>query len=271
MSEKLFNVGIKAIIKRGDEVLIVKNIKGFWEVPGGRMDGNETIEQTLHRGLVEELPNIKEIQILDIVEAVRVHKDIKEDASLVLVFFYATAEFDGDEPTLSPEHTDYKWVTKDEAVDMIYDKYKGAIKTLINMKNEINLRLAGCVITDSNGKILLLHRNTARRQQWEIPGGKLENEEETNEAAIREVKEELGVEVQIIRKLVEKTFDEDGYTLHYTWYLAKIIRGEAGIMEPESFDDMKYFTSAQMQKIHNELSPNTKNFLAMIKPEDIAT
>lgn len=129
MSEKLFNVGIKAIIKRNDKVLIVKNIKGFWEVPGGRMNGNETIEQTLRRELTEELPNIKNVQIQEIVEAVRVHKDINKDVSLVLVFFYTSAEFEGGEPILSPEHTDYKWATRDEAVDMIYDKYKSAIKT----------------------------------------------------------------------------------------------------------------------------------------------
>lgn len=137
------------------------------------------------------------------------------------------------------------------------------------MKNEINLRLAGCIIPDVDGKILLLHRNTAKRQQWEIPGGKLEDSEESSDAAIREVKEELGVEVLIISKLGEKTFKEDGHTLYYTWYLAKITRGEVGIMEPESFDDMRYFSRSQMQKIHIELSPNTQNFLATIKPEDI--
>lgn len=137
------------------------------------------------------------------------------------------------------------------------------------MKNEINLRLAGCIIPDEDGKILLLHRNTAKRQQWEIPGGKLEDGEESSVAAIREVKEELGVEVQIRRKLGEKTFKEDGRTLHYTWYQAKITDGDARVIEPESFDDMKYFSRSQMQKIHDQLSPNTKNFLATIKLEDI--
>ena len=36
------------------------------------------------------------------------------------------------------------------------------------------MRLAGCVITDSDGNILLVHRSTPKRTQWEIPGGKLE-------------------------------------------------------------------------------------------------
>jgi len=40
------------------------------------------------------------------------------------------------------------------------------------------LQLAGCVIENNEGKILLLHRNTPERQQWETPGGKIEPNEE---------------------------------------------------------------------------------------------
>ncbi len=128
MSEKLFNVGIKAIIKRDDKVLIVHSTEDYWEVPGGRMDGNETIEQALQRELKEELLNIESSQMHELLHAVRVHKDIKENVSLVLIFYRVTAEFRGEEPELSDEHDEYKWVTKDEAVAIIYDKYKQAIE-----------------------------------------------------------------------------------------------------------------------------------------------
>ena len=127
MSEKLFNVGIKSIIMRDDKVLIVKNAKGFWEVPGGRMDGDETIEQTLERELKEELPNVAQIKVHGIVGAVRVHKDIKENVSLVLIFYRVSADFDG-QPTLSHEHTEYKWATKEQAKQLVYDKYVESIE-----------------------------------------------------------------------------------------------------------------------------------------------
>lgn len=127
MSEKLFNVGVKAIIMRGDKVLIVNNTKGFWEVPGGRMDDDETIEQTLERELKEELPNIKNIKIKEITGAVRVHMDIKPDISLVLVFYKVTADFGGEEPELSDEHEECMWATKAEAKKLVYDKYIPAI------------------------------------------------------------------------------------------------------------------------------------------------
>lgn len=128
MSEKLFNVGIKAIIKRENKFLIVHNTKDFWEVPGGRMDGDETIEETLRRELQEELPNVTNVQVHEIIDAVRVHKDIKENVSLVLIFFHVSVDFNGGEPQLSHEHDEYRWLPKDEAVKTIYDKYKQVIE-----------------------------------------------------------------------------------------------------------------------------------------------
>lgn len=131
MSEKLFNVGIKAIVRRGNKLLVAHNTAGggFWEVPGGRMDGNETIEETLLRELKEELPNVQNIQVGQLIGATRVHKDIKPGVSLVLLFFEVSAEFVGGEPKLSDEHDKYEWLTKEEAIAIVYDKYKEVIST----------------------------------------------------------------------------------------------------------------------------------------------
>ncbi|MDR7277737.1 NUDIX hydrolase [Catenuloplanes atrovinosus] len=74
------------------------------------------------------------------------------------------------------------------------------------------LVLAGCVITDAGGRILLLHRRTAGRVQWEIPGGKIDAGEDARAAAVREVREEVGVDVVIVRRLGEKSFEEDSRT-----------------------------------------------------------
>ena len=127
MAEKLFNVGIKAIIVNDNKVLIMKNTKGFWEVPGGRIDKTESIEQTLKRELFEELPNIKNIVIHEVLGAFRLNKDIKENVSLVLVFYRVTAEFDGD-PELSHEHQELMWASKEEALNLVNDSCRQAIE-----------------------------------------------------------------------------------------------------------------------------------------------
>jgi 8-oxo-dGTP pyrophosphatase MutT (NUDIX family) len=134
MSEKLFNVGIKGIIVRDGKVLILKNkgISDGWEVPGGRIDANETIEDTLIRELKEELPNVTDISIGEMVGAQRIQKDIKPDVSLVLVFFSVTADFDGEEPKLSNEHSEYKWADRKEALDLVYAGCRGPISKALD-------------------------------------------------------------------------------------------------------------------------------------------
>jgi len=126
MSEKLFNVGIKAVIVDNNKVLLLKHDAGFWDVPGGRMDADESIEETLNRELREELPNIKSFKVQNIVSATRIHKDIKPDVSLVLIFFRVTATFSG-EPQISDEHVDYAWATKEEALKLVNDNFKSVI------------------------------------------------------------------------------------------------------------------------------------------------
>lgn len=131
MAEKRFNVGIKAIIREGDKVLIVKNSKGFWEVPGGRIDANESIEQTLARELKEELPNLKSFKKGRLLAASRLQKDIKPNLSLFLIFFEVSATFKG-QPMLSKEHQGWQWANKQEALDIINVTCKEAIKNVFN-------------------------------------------------------------------------------------------------------------------------------------------
>lgn len=122
------------------------------------------------------------------------------------------------------------------------------------------LQLAGCVIKDNEGKILLLHRNTPSRKQWETPGGKIEVDEESILAAQREVKEELGVEVDIINEIGREDFEEDGHQMGYVWYRAKIVSGKPRPVE-EKHDKIGYFSWEEMRKM-KDLSANTKNLVS---------
>lgn len=132
MAEKKFFVGIKGVIIKGDKVLLIKTngkVEGrdHWEVPGGRIDSDESIEQALRRELKEEVPNIKNPKVHEIVFAHRVQHDVKDDISLVLVFYRVTADFDG-EPQLSNEHIAYKWVTRQEAKKLAFPNVAVAVE-----------------------------------------------------------------------------------------------------------------------------------------------
>ncbi|MCL5434994.1 MAG: NUDIX hydrolase [Patescibacteria group bacterium] len=120
--------------------------------------------------------------------------------------------------------------------------------------------LAGCIIQNSRGEILFIHRITQGKVQWELPGGKLEPGEDSVTAARREAEEELGVEVEIISEAGRHEFTENGTTNDYTWYNSRIISGEPRPME-DIHNMIGYFSWDELNSIRGELSSNASNLL----------
>jgi 8-oxo-dGTP diphosphatase len=122
------------------------------------------------------------------------------------------------------------------------------------------VHLSGVILPNENGEILLIHRATPRRTQWEIPGGKIEPDEDPAGAATREALEELGVEVRIVRELGSESFEEDGHAIMYTWFLGDP-SAQPGIGEPDKYDDIRYWPVKQLGETSETISPNTVNFI----------
>ncbi len=116
---KKFYVGIKGVIKQDDKVLVLKKNQAepFWEICGGRMDGDETIEQTLERELGEEVPGIAHIKVEKLLCAHRLLKDIDGDTSLMLIYFQVTADLPNP-IQISDEHSDYQWIKSSTELDL---------------------------------------------------------------------------------------------------------------------------------------------------------
>ena len=65
------------------------------------------------------------------------------------------------------------------------------------------------IISDKEGKILLCHRNDLMK--WNFPGGTVEPGESPWDATVREVKEEVGLDVKVKRlvNVYSKPYSED--------------------------------------------------------------
>ena len=137
------------------------------------------------------------------------------------------------------------------------------------MSSEETFYLAGCIITDDQKRVLLLHRNTDKRVQWEIPGGKIEPNEDARATAARELKEELDIDVEVRDLLGDKHFLEEGRTMHYSWFAAHIVGGQPRITEPHIHDKLAYMSIDEMKTLHHDLSPNGRNFLEAVTRGDI--
>lgn len=130
------------------------------------------------------------------------------------------------------------------------------------------MKLAGGIIKDDTNKILLIHRIDPRYRQWEIPGGKVEPDESTQQTAIRELKEELGVEVKLIRSMGTQAFQEENRDYEFEWFEAEVISGEVHLVE-KAYDKLDYFSITDMQSMYKELSPNAKNFVNAVAAKEV--
>jgi len=64
------------------------------------------------------------------------------------------------------------------------------------------IRCVGAVIFDEAGRLLLVRRaREPGRRRWSVPGGRVESGETDTQAVIREVAEETGLMVEIVRLL----------------------------------------------------------------------
>lgn len=115
MTMKKFFVGVKAVIRDEQRgcLLIQRSSKdtgpGHWDLPGGRMEDNETFSEALTREVAEELPGSSLVSVGKQVGAFRLPFDVAEDTSLVLLFFEVAVALPR-EIALSEEHEAYKWV-----------------------------------------------------------------------------------------------------------------------------------------------------------------
>lgn len=129
--------------------------------------------------------------------------------------------------------------------------------------NEIEL--AGALILNDEKKLLLIHRNSPNRVQWELPGGKVEKYEKPIDTAIRELKEELDIKINIEKYLGYDISLEDEIVLKYHWFLSYIIDGDP-ILTEDKFDCINYFSKNELSQM-DDLSSNMK---VLIKKIDIS-
>lgn len=83
----------------------------------------------------------------------------------------------------------------------------------------------------NKGKILLVHRIKNDREYFVLPGGSVEKGESKNEAVVREVKEETGLDVKINKKLWKHKDNFDPRTQYV--FLITNITGILSLGDPE--------------------------------------
>ena len=137
----MFYIGVEAVVEKDGKILIsqrsheLDHAPGKWETPSGRAEANETLEDAAKREVKEELGI--EIEVVRPYATYHFFRGPEKIEHQGVSFWckYVSGEVVLD----TSEQIDYKWVTPEEAIEIIED---GNIKTSIRKFIEITKKSA---------------------------------------------------------------------------------------------------------------------------------
>lgn len=111
-------------------------------------------------------------------------------------------------------------------------------------------KVGSAVLVEKDGKYLLGKRNKENlKGYWIIPGGGVSWGETIKEAAVREIKEETGLDIELVRFLGHKevmNLPEDYHTVVF-FHLARATSGE--LKPSDDLSDAGFFSISEMKEM----------------------
>jgi 8-oxo-dGTP diphosphatase len=107
------------------------------------------------------------------------------------------------------------------------------------------------LLFDEPGEKVLLVKNTGKNgSYYTLPGGAAEPGETLEEAAIREVKEETGLDAEIkdIFSVGEAFFEDRGHHAVFFTFRGKITGGEIAISMPEEIEEVTWMNAEKAEE-----------------------
>ena len=93
----------------------------------------------------------------------------------------------------------------------------------------------GIIIIDN--KILVAQRSEEMKLplKWEFPGGKVEDNEKNEECIVREIREEINIEIEIVKKLTNSIYDYGTFKINLIPFIANYISGDIKLLEHKDY------------------------------------
>ena len=108
------------------------------------------------------------------------------------------------------------------------------------------------IIQNDDGDFLAIRLNKEKQGGVIVPpGGKLEEDETLRECVIREVKEELGVDIELssLAAVSEEYYDDGAWV--FVYYNANIVAGQPKIQEPHKAIETIWVDKSQFKNSAN--------------------
>ena len=94
-----------------------------------------------------------------------------------------------------------------------------------------------CAIIYFNDKILVTQRSEKMKLplKWEFPGGKLEEDESEIDCIIREIREEINIEIKVLEKLSNSIYDYGTFKINLIPFISTYVSGEIILTEHKDY------------------------------------
>lgn len=109
--------------------------------------------------------------------------------------------------------------------------------TLKELKKNQSMINVTCAIILQGDKILATQRSAEMNLplKWEFPGGKIEIGENAEACILREIKEELNIDIKITQRLTNSIYQYPTFTINLIPFLGKYLAGEIVLAEHSDF------------------------------------
>src|SRR5690606_30481564 len=93
--------------------------------------------------------------------------------------------------------------------------------------------VVACAIIQDRDKVLICQRSCSMTLplKWEFPGGKVEPGEDEQLSIVREIREELQLDISVVRQLTAVEYDYPSFRIRLIPFLARVIGGSLRLQE----------------------------------------
>ncbi|MDP9081183.1 MAG: NUDIX domain-containing protein [Bacteroidota bacterium] len=161
----------------------------------------------------------------------------------------------------------YTWVLNHPSkfFYVLCNNSKDFLKTVT--KSVTLIKAAGGLVKNEYDEYLFIYRN----EKWDLPKGKIEKQEGTKEAAVREVEEECGIKVSKLDERICKTYHcyiyKGDVVLKKTYWFNMRCKGQNNLkpQKEEGITDVRWFKKEDISPIVENTFPSIMDVLVKEK------
>ncbi len=111
------------------------------------------------------------------------------------------------------------------------------------------IRVVGAMLQNDEGRYLITQRppKATLPLLWEFPGGRVEEGEADEQALVREIREEMGVEITVLEQAMHTHHEYPNYDIDFRVFRCRLSDAKASIQHLR-VNDHRWVTLAEMSR-----------------------